>query len=87
MTTTAHPAPTGEIGRSRVRVEDQRLITGAGHYVEDMRLPGTLYLAFVRSPYPHAHVRGIIQAFTAGIQYAALVCASEYAAAAYNARV
>jgi len=56
MATAEHPAPAGEIGRARTRVEDQRLITGQGRYVEDVALPGTLSLAFVRSPYAHARI-------------------------------
>jgi carbon-monoxide dehydrogenase large subunit len=41
------------------RKEDPRLITGAGSYVGDMTLPGMRYVAFVRSPYAHARIRGI----------------------------
>ena len=41
------------------RKEDPRLITGKGTYVDDVRLPGTLHLAFVRSPHPHAKITGI----------------------------
>jgi len=59
MATAEHPAPTGEIGRSRPRVEDRRLITGQGRYVEDVQLPNTLSLAFIRSPYPHARITRI----------------------------
>jgi carbon-monoxide dehydrogenase large subunit len=47
---------TGEIGRARPRVEDLRLITGRGRFVEDVALPGLLHLALVRSPYPHARI-------------------------------
>lgn len=59
MTTVEHPPPVGELGLARTRVEDLRLITGEGHYVEDITLPGTLSLAFVRSPYPHARIARI----------------------------
>jgi carbon-monoxide dehydrogenase large subunit len=59
MTTVEHPAPVGELGLARTRVEDLRLITGQGRYVEDIALPGTLWLAFVRSPYPHARITRI----------------------------
>jgi aerobic carbon-monoxide dehydrogenase large subunit len=41
------------------RKEDPRLITGAGSYVGDMTLPGMRHVAFVRSPYAHARIRGI----------------------------
>jgi carbon-monoxide dehydrogenase large subunit len=56
MTAVEHAAPSGEIGRPRLRVEDPRLVTGRGRYVEDITLPGTLHMAFVRSPYPHARI-------------------------------
>lgn len=38
------------------RVEDRRLLVGAGRYVDDVRLPGTVHVHFVRSPYPHARI-------------------------------
>jgi carbon-monoxide dehydrogenase large subunit len=59
MATAEHPAPAGEVGNARTRVEDQRLITGQGRYVEDITLPGTLSLAFVRAPYAHARITRI----------------------------
>ncbi|MEN9937111.1 MAG: hypothetical protein RLZZ387_3690 [Chloroflexota bacterium] len=47
------------IGARVRRKEDPRLITGAGQYVGDLKLPGLHHVAFVRSPYPHARIRGI----------------------------
>jgi carbon-monoxide dehydrogenase large subunit len=41
------------------RTEDRALITGRGHYVDDIRLAGTLHAAFVRSTHAHAKIRGI----------------------------
>jgi carbon-monoxide dehydrogenase large subunit len=49
----------GEIGAHRRRVEDPRLVQGRGSYLDDFRLPGTVDVAFVRSPYAHARVRSI----------------------------
>ena len=46
-------------GKSIKRREDPRLITGKGNYVDDVRIPGTLHAAFVRSPHAHARIRGI----------------------------
>ena len=43
-------------GKPIKRVEDPRLITGRGHYVDDVKTPGILHAAFVRSPYAHARV-------------------------------
>ncbi len=45
------------IGAPVKRVEDPRFITGAARYVADIRLPGTLYVAFLRSPYASARIR------------------------------
>jgi len=47
------------VGKPIRRIEDPRLITGRGRYVDDIQLPGMLYAAFVRSPYPHARIRSI----------------------------
>jgi carbon-monoxide dehydrogenase large subunit len=44
------------IGQPIRRVEDPRLVSGRGRYVEDVILPGMLHLAFVRSPYPKARI-------------------------------
>jgi aerobic carbon-monoxide dehydrogenase large subunit len=43
-------------GASIKRSEDPRILTGAGRYVDDIKLPGMLHAAFVRSPLPHARV-------------------------------
>jgi carbon-monoxide dehydrogenase large subunit len=47
------------IGHSVRRKEDERLITGRGRYVDDLRLPGMVHLAVVRSPHAHARVRSV----------------------------
>lgn len=47
------------IGKSVLRVEDQRFLTGSGRFIDDLSLPGELHCAFVRSPYPHARIRSI----------------------------
>lgn len=47
------------IGAPLVRREDPRLLTGSGEYLADVRIPGTLEAAFVRSPLAHAMVRGL----------------------------
>lgn len=41
------------------RLEDPALLTGRARFVDDIRLPGMLAAAFVRSPYGHALIRGI----------------------------
>src|SRR3979411_2890878 len=47
------------VGARVVRKEDKRFITGKGRYVDDIRLHGMTYAAFVRSPHAHAKVKGI----------------------------
>ena len=44
------------IGQAITRREDQRLLTGTGQYVDDVALPGEVFAAFVRSPYPRARI-------------------------------
>ena len=44
------------LGHSRKRVEDARFLQGRGNYVDDVKLPGMLYLDIVRSPYAHAKI-------------------------------
>ncbi len=54
------PAPTQEVlGQSVPRKEDTRLIQGRGRYLDDIALPGMVYLALVRSPHAHARIRSI----------------------------
>jgi carbon-monoxide dehydrogenase large subunit len=50
---------TAYIGKSIRRLEDRPLLTGAGRFVDDLRFPGMLEAAFVRSPHAHARIRGI----------------------------
>src|SRR5919199_6619620 len=47
------------IGARIQRREDPHLITGTGRYVEDLVRPGTLSMAVVRSPHPHARITGL----------------------------
>ena len=47
------------VGARVNRVEDKRLLAGAGRYVDDVTVPGMLHAAFLRSPYPHAEIRSI----------------------------
>lgn len=47
------------VGQRVKRTEDARLIQGQGQYVDDLRLPGTLHVAFLRSVYAHARILNI----------------------------
>src|SRR5215510_10344449 len=46
-------------GASIKRSEDPRILTGKGRYIDDVKLPGMLHAAFVRSPLAHARVLSI----------------------------
>src|SRR6202521_3059445 len=50
------------LGSSRLRKEDARFIRGRGTYVDDIKLPGMLFGAIVRSPYAHARIKSIDKA-------------------------
>ncbi|HEV2627667.1 MAG TPA: xanthine dehydrogenase family protein molybdopterin-binding subunit [Pseudolabrys sp.] len=52
-------AKGGFVGKSMLRREDQRLLTGRGEYVADLKLPGMLHAAFVRSQVAHARIRSV----------------------------
>src|ERR1700712_3448379 len=47
------------VGARVARKEDKRFITGKGRYVDDIRLHGMTYAAFVRSPYAHARIKSV----------------------------
>lgn len=66
---------TPYVGASIPRKEDPRLLTGRGRFIADLRPPGCLEVAFVRSPHAHARVvrgdaspalaaPGVVAAFT-----------------------
>src|SRR6516225_2204417 len=46
-------------GASIKRSEDPRILTGRGRYVDDVKLPGMLHAAFVRSPLAHGRVLAV----------------------------
>ncbi|HEV8307620.1 MAG TPA: xanthine dehydrogenase family protein molybdopterin-binding subunit [Methylomirabilota bacterium] len=45
------------IGRPLKRVEDRRLLIGAGRYVDDFQPPGLVHVAFLRCVHAHARIR------------------------------
>ena len=47
------------LGHSVQRKEDARFIRGQGRYIDDVKLPGMLYLDIARSPYAHAKITKI----------------------------
>ena len=49
----------GGMGHSMKRKEDPRFIRGKGNYVDDITLPGMLWMDIVRSPFAHAKIKSI----------------------------
>ncbi|MDT5121732.1 MAG: aerobic carbon-monoxide dehydrogenase large subunit [Acidobacteriota bacterium] len=47
------------VGQRVKRTEDPRLIKGLGHYVDDIKLPDTLHVVFLRSMYAHARITNV----------------------------
>jgi aerobic carbon-monoxide dehydrogenase large subunit len=47
------------VGRSLLRREDRRLLTGQGQFIADLVLPRMLHAVFVRSPLAHARIRTV----------------------------
>jgi carbon-monoxide dehydrogenase large subunit len=47
------------VGSRVPRVEDARLLTGRGTFVDDVSRPGLLHVCFVRSPFARARIEGI----------------------------
>jgi carbon-monoxide dehydrogenase large subunit len=47
------------IGRSLLRREDPRLLTGRGQFIADLVLPRMLHMVVVRSDKAHAHIRAV----------------------------
>src|SRR5438874_173976 len=47
------------IGAAVRRKEDQRFITGRGHYTDDVNRPGQVFAVFVRSPHAHATIKHV----------------------------
>src|SRR5918992_5016147 len=65
------------MGNSVPRKEDPTLLTGRSNFTEDIRLPGMLHMAFLRSPYAHSRITsidasatreqpGVVAVFTSG---------------------
>ena len=57
--TATDATPTGAIGDRLLRKEDGRLVTGEARYVDDLAIPGAVWMGMVRSPFAHARITGI----------------------------
>ena len=47
------------VGASVRRHEDPKLVSGAGTYVDDIKLPGMLYVGILHSPHAHARITSV----------------------------
>ena len=56
------------IGARIARLEDEPLLRGKGRFVDDIALPDALHVAFVRSPHPHALIKGIDKSAALALQ-------------------
>src|SRR5215813_136651 len=56
MATPKTSPEVGGMGHSLKRKEDPRFLRGQGRYVDDIVLPGMLYMDIVRSPFAHAKI-------------------------------
>jgi CO/xanthine dehydrogenase Mo-binding subunit/aerobic-type carbon monoxide dehydrogenase small subunit (CoxS/CutS family) len=50
------PRQENVVGGSQVRVDAVAKVTGLARYAEDIKMPGLLHAAVVRSPHPHARI-------------------------------
>lgn len=57
--TSASASTMSWLGRSMLRREDERFVSGHGSYVDDLQPEGCLHLAFARSLYGHGRIVGI----------------------------
>ncbi|MFQ5682245.1 MAG: aerobic carbon-monoxide dehydrogenase large subunit [Candidatus Binatia bacterium] len=73
----------GGMGHSVKRKEDARFIRGKGTYIDDVKLPGMVYLDIVRSPYAHAKIKKIDTSKATAIPGVAAVITGE-TLAGYN---
>ena len=64
---------TRYFGQPIRRNEDPRLLTGQATFTDDVRLPDTLHVAFLRSPYAHARIRAVDAAAARGMPGVAAV--------------
>jgi carbon-monoxide dehydrogenase large subunit len=59
MATTTITKTEKLVGKRIRRREDPRLITGTATYVDDIKMPGMLYAAILRSPHAAARIKSI----------------------------
>lgn len=68
-----------QVGRSVPRVDALRKVTGEAQFIADIRLPGMLHMAVLRSPLPHARIARIDVSAAAALPGVAAVATAENA--------
>ena len=77
---TETPFTGGIVGESRLRREDPALLTGEAKFIDDLQIPGALWLACVRSPHAHARITAIDASAALGIDgVVAVYCGDDLA--------
>ena len=61
------PTTTGVLGQRVLRKEDPVLLTGEAVFTNDLKVPGALFMAVLRSPYAHARIVSIDTAAAAAM--------------------
>ena len=82
------PYPTDDdnrpwrIGQAQIRLEDDRLVTGQGRFVEDLRIDGLCHAYFIRSVHAHADIAALdVEAARSAPGVLAVLTAQDYLAA------
>jgi carbon-monoxide dehydrogenase large subunit len=65
------------VGARVMRVEDPRFLAGRGVYLDDIEPPGTLHVAFCRSPYAHARIGSVDCSRARALEGVSLVVSGE----------
>ena len=73
----AETAPLRYTGMRIKRLEDPRLLTGRGRYLDDLALPRMLFVSFVRSPYAHARIARVDASAASALPGVAIVITAE----------
>ncbi|MFV1990989.1 MAG: xanthine dehydrogenase family protein molybdopterin-binding subunit, partial [Acidimicrobiales bacterium] len=56
---TATEEHQGHVGSRRLRKEDPALLTGESKFIDDLDIPGALWMSVIRSPHAHAKITSI----------------------------
>ncbi|HBH03684.1 MAG TPA: hypothetical protein DDZ42_17480, partial [Candidatus Rokubacteria bacterium] len=74
---SGHAPPAGWVGRPLKRLEDPRFLRGRATYIDDLRLPGMLHVAMLRSLHAHARIARLDASAAAALPGVAAVLTGE----------